>query len=32
MTVTVRVPDSAGRFGQFGGRYVPETLTRAWTS
>jgi tryptophan synthase beta chain len=23
------VPDSAGRFGSFGGRYVPETLTRA---
>ncbi len=23
------VPDRAGRFGQFGGRYVPETLTRA---
>ena len=22
-------PDSAGRFGPFGGRYVPETLTRA---
>ena len=29
MTATTRVPDSAGRFGQFGGRYVPETLTRA---
>jgi tryptophan synthase beta chain len=26
---TSAVPDSAGRFGQFGGRYVPETLTRA---
>jgi tryptophan synthase beta chain len=24
-----QVPDSAGRFGLFGGRYVPETLTRA---
>ena len=24
-----QVPDAAGRFGQFGGRYVPETLTRA---
>jgi tryptophan synthase beta chain len=24
-----QVPDSAGRFGDFGGRYVPETLTRA---
>jgi tryptophan synthase beta chain len=23
------LPDSAGRFGAFGGRYVPETLTRA---
>ena len=23
------VPDRAGRFGAFGGRYVPETLTRA---
>lgn len=22
-------PDAAGRFGDFGGRYVPETLTRA---
>ncbi|HZL87042.1 MAG TPA: tryptophan synthase subunit beta [Pirellulaceae bacterium] len=27
--VTMHVPDSAGRFGPFGGRYVPETLTRA---
>ncbi len=25
----ITVPDAAGRFGQFGGRYVPETLTRA---
>jgi tryptophan synthase beta chain len=24
-----QVPDDAGRFGPFGGRYVPETLTRA---
>src|SRR4051812_48149554 len=24
-----QVPDPAGRFGEFGGRYVPETLTRA---
>ncbi|MBX3423187.1 MAG: tryptophan synthase subunit beta [Pirellulaceae bacterium] len=24
-----QVPDSRGRFGQFGGRFVPETLTRA---
>ena len=23
------VPDRSGRFGEFGGRYVPETLTRA---
>ncbi len=29
MPATLRVPDSAGRFGQFGGRYTPETLTRA---
>jgi tryptophan synthase beta chain len=29
MPATTRVPDSAGRFGPFGGRYVPETLTRA---
>jgi tryptophan synthase beta chain len=26
---TAHVPDAAGRFGRFGGRYVPETLTRA---
>lgn len=25
----VAVPDAAGRFGAFGGRYVPETLTKA---
>ncbi|MEM1304719.1 MAG: tryptophan synthase subunit beta, partial [Planctomycetota bacterium] len=24
-----QVPDAAGRFGDFGGRYVPETLVRA---
>lgn len=24
-----QVPDAAGRYGPFGGRYVPETLTRA---
>jgi tryptophan synthase beta chain len=24
-----QVPDASGRFGSFGGRYVPETLTRA---
>ena len=29
MSVTSHVPDAAGRFGAFGGRYVPETLTRA---
>jgi tryptophan synthase beta chain len=29
MLATTRVPDTAGRFGQFGGRYIPETLTRA---
>src|SRR4051812_4342838 len=28
-TATTQVPDAAGRFGQFGGRYVPETLIRA---
>jgi tryptophan synthase beta chain len=26
---TKQVPDANGRFGDFGGRYVPETLTRA---
>ena len=29
MTTTSQVPDAAGRFGEFGGRYVPETLTGA---
>ncbi len=29
MTASSHVPDLAGRFGDFGGRYVPETLTRA---
>ncbi len=29
MPATTRVPDTAGRFGPFGGRYVPETLTWA---
>ena len=24
-----QVPDAAGRFGDFGGRYVPETLVHA---
>ena len=27
--VSSQVPDNAGRFGRFGGRYVPETLIRA---
>jgi tryptophan synthase beta chain len=27
--VSSRVPDPRGRFGEFGGRFVPETLTRA---
>jgi tryptophan synthase beta chain len=25
----VQVPDAAGRYGRFGGQYVPETLHRA---
>jgi tryptophan synthase beta chain len=29
MPATSQVPDDAGRFGDFGGRYVPETLTHA---
>ncbi len=29
MPATSHTPDAAGRFGAFGGRYVPETLTRA---
>ena len=29
MPATTEVPDAAGRFGPFGGRYVPETLTYA---
>ncbi len=29
MPAVSQVPDAAGRFGAFGGRYVPETLTRA---
>lgn len=28
-TATQQVPNEAGRFGDFGGRFVPETLTRA---
>jgi len=29
MPASSQVPDRAGRFGQFGGRFVPETLSRA---
>ncbi len=29
MSAKTDVPDAHGRFGPFGGRYVPETLTRA---
>lgn len=29
MSATSHVPNEAGRFGDFGGRYVPETLTAA---
>ena len=29
MPASTQVPDAAGRFGPFGGRYVPETLTHA---
>ena len=29
MLATAQVPDAAGRFGPFGGRFVPETLTKA---
>jgi len=29
LTATKNVPDSEGRFGEFGRRYVPETLMRA---
>ncbi|MEX0712964.1 MAG: tryptophan synthase subunit beta [Pirellulales bacterium] len=29
MPVSSHVPTAEGRFGEFGGRYVPETLTRA---
>jgi len=31
MTQAIAAPDSAGRFGPFGGRYVPETLVAALT-
>jgi len=29
MPATTQVPDTGGRFGPFGGRYAPETLTQA---
>ncbi len=29
MSAKTQLPDAAGRFGPFGGRYVPETLSRA---
>ena len=29
MPASSQVPNAAGRFGEFGGRYVPETLTQA---
>ena len=29
MTLSNDLPDEAGRYGQFGGRYVPETLMPA---
>ena len=29
MTATTRLPDALGRFGDFGGKYVPETLMPA---
>ncbi len=29
MPLSSSVPDAAGRYGEFGGRYVPETLVRA---
>ncbi len=28
-SASAAVPDVRGRFGEFGGRFVPETLTRA---
>lgn len=31
MSALTRVPDELGRFGPFGGRFVPETLTAALT-
>ena len=29
MPASAQVPNAAGRFGDFGGRFVPETLVRA---
>src|SRR5438045_1814279 len=29
MTITANTPDTLGHFGQFGGRFVPETLIPA---
>ncbi len=29
VSASLQIPDAAGRFGPFGGRYVPETLIRA---
>jgi tryptophan synthase beta chain len=29
ISATKNVPDASGRFGDYGGRFVPETLTRA---
>ncbi len=29
LEISAQVPDAHGRFGEFGGRFVPETLTRA---
>src|SRR3972149_1973736 len=29
MPASIKVPDATGRFGPFGGRYIPETLTHA---
>jgi len=29
MPASIKVPDATGRFGPFGGRFVPETLTHA---
>ena len=29
LAASASLPDAAGRFGDYGGRYVPETLMRA---